>query len=96
MAAGKTEEMASYLKNMESEMEPVVKPFCTNTYLNAVFSHYFQRFQKLEMELYLDIHVGEEELPYMELCRILSNGLENAWEASVEHTGVSWKQVCGE
>ncbi len=33
------------------------------------------------MELRLDIQVGEEALPYMELCQILSNGLENAWEA---------------
>lgn len=43
-----------------------------------------QRFQELEVNLHLDIQVGEEALPYMELCRILSNGLENAWEASAE------------
>jgi len=82
LAAGKTKEAASYIKDMESEMDPVLKPFCPNIYLNAVFSQYFWKFQKLEMKLHLDIQVGQEKLPYMELCRIISNGLENAWEAS--------------
>jgi len=82
LAAGKTEEAASYLKNMESEMEPIIQPICANIYLNAVFSHYVRKFQWLDIKLHLDIQVGEENLPYMELCRILSNGLENAWEAS--------------
>ncbi len=81
LAAGKTEEAALYLKNMEAEMETVLRPFCANPYLNSVFSHYYQKFQKLGVELRLDIQVGEEALPYMELCQILSNGLENAWEA---------------
>lgn len=84
LAAGKTEEVVSYLKNIESEMEPVLQPLCANIYLNAVFSHYSRKFQELETNLRLDIQVGEEELPHMELCRILSNGLENAWEASAE------------
>ncbi len=84
LAAGKTEEAAGYLKDMESELEPYIQPVCPNMYLNAVFSHYVRKFQELYMELHLDIQVGEEKLPYMELCRILSNGLENAWEASAE------------
>ncbi len=84
LTAGKTQEAAGYLKNMESELEPVIQPICANIYLNAVFSHYARKFQELETNLHLDIQVGEEELPYMELCRILSNGLENAWEASAE------------
>ncbi len=84
LAAGKTEEAVNYIKNVEAEMEPVLQPFCANIYLNAVFSHYSRKFRKLEMKLHLDIQVGEEELPYMELCQILSNGLENAWEASAE------------
>ncbi len=82
LAAGKTEEAADYLKKVKSEADPVLQPFCANAYLNSVFSHYFQKFQKLEMKLQMDIQIGGEELPYMELCQILSNGLENAWEAS--------------
>lgn len=82
LAAGKTQEAAGYLKNMEAEMEPVMQPICANSYLNAVFSNYVRKFQGLDMNLHLDIRVGEEMLPFMELCQILSNGLENAWEAS--------------
>ncbi len=84
LSMGKTEEAAEYLKNMETEMEPVVRSFCANNYLNAVFSHYSQKFQELGTQLRLDIQAGGEELPYMELCQILSNGLENAWEAVKE------------
>ncbi len=81
LSFGKTEEAVLYLKNMESGMETVLCRFCVNPYINSVLSHYYQKFQKLGAELSLDIQVGEEALPYMELCQILSNGLENAWEA---------------
>jgi len=84
LTAGKTEEAMNYLNNMKSAMEPVLQPFCANMYLNSVFSHYSRKFQELGVELRLDVQVGEDELPYMELCQILSNGLENAWEASAE------------
>ena len=84
LSAGKTAEAADYLKNMEAEMEPVLQPICSNAYLNAVFSYYARKFQELDMCLRLDIQISEEKLPYMELCRILSNALENAWEASAE------------
>ncbi len=84
LEAGKMEELLVYLKSLESEIEPVLNPFCANVYLNAVFSHYFRQFQKLGMKLRLDIQIGEENLPYMELCKILSNALENAFESSVE------------
>jgi len=84
LTAGKVQEATEYLKNMESETDPIFRPLCANLYLNAVFSHYFQKFQEQGAEIRLDIRIGEEELPYMELCQILSNGLENAWEAMRE------------
>ncbi len=65
-------------------MEPVFQPFCADMYLNTVFSQYIQKFEELGMKLHLDIQLGEGEFPYRELCRILSSGLENAWEASAE------------
>lgn len=80
-AAGKTEEACHYLKNMESEIEIFQRSFSANPYLNAVFSYYFSKFQEMDAVLRLDIRVGDEELPYMELCQILSNGLENACDA---------------
>ncbi len=84
LSAGKMEEAARYLKSIESELEPVFMTFCTNIYINSVLSHYFRKFQELGTTLKMDILLGNEELPYMQLCQILSNGLENALEASRE------------
>ena len=40
-----------------------------------------RKFQEIYAEFEMDIRTGDEELPYMGLCQILSNGLENAWDA---------------
>lgn len=84
LSAGKSGEAQEYLKSMEVSMEPVFGEVCANPYINAVLSHYVQKFQELDAELRLDIRIGDEELPYMELCQILSNGLDNACYALKE------------
>ncbi len=84
LTAGKPDEAREYLRNMELSMESAFGEYCANPYINAVLSHYAQKFQELDMELKLDIRIGEEELPYMELCQILSNGLDNACYALKE------------
>ncbi len=84
LVSGKVDEAQSYMWNMIYDMDTSQQSFCSNPYLNSVFSHFSNKFKKLEMELQLDVQIGEEELPYMELCQILSNALENAWDASKE------------
>lgn len=81
LAAGKLKEAQEYLKGVEVEMDALSGQFCVNSYLNAVFVHYFQKLEELGAKCTMDIRVGEEELPFMELCQILSNGLENACDA---------------
>lgn len=81
LAVGKLEEAQGYLKGVAVEMDSLSGPFCANAYLNAVFVHYYQKLQEMGARCTLDIQVGEEELPYMELCQILSNGLENVCDA---------------
>lgn len=83
IAAGEIHKAQEYLKGVEREME-VLGVFCQNPYLNAVIVHYYQRMQELGAECRMDIQIGEEDLPYMELCQILSNGLENVCDAIVE------------
>ncbi len=62
--------------------------FCENTYLNEVFSFYFERFQELEAVFRTDIQIGEEKLPYEEVCRILSYGLETVCnDLRIQDTG---------
>lgn len=81
LAAGKIEEAIRYLKNVESEMASLSGQFCANPYINAVLGYYCQKLQKLNTQFKPDVCIGEEALPYMELCQILSNGLENACDA---------------
>lgn len=81
LAAGRTDEAAEYLKSVEAMMDTYIGQFCANPYINAVCSYYSQKFQELGVKMSYDIRVGEEKLPYMELCQILSNGLENACDA---------------
>ncbi len=84
LASEKIKEAQEYLKGVELEAGVLLGQFCTNPYLNAVLVHYSQKFQELDADCRVDIQVGEEELPYMELCQILSNGLENACDAARE------------
>lgn len=81
LAEGKLKEAQEYLKGMETEMTALSGQFCANPYLNAVLTQYSGRLEKLGAEYKMNIQVGEEALPYMELCQILSNGLENACDA---------------
>lgn len=81
LAAGKTEEALGYLKGVEANMDALDGQFCANPYINAIFVHYFGKLEELGAKRTFDIQAGEEELPYMELCQILSNGLENACDA---------------
>ncbi|MBP3703516.1 MAG: GHKL domain-containing protein [Lachnospiraceae bacterium] len=81
LAAGKLKEAQEYLKGVETEVSTVSGQFCANPYLNAVLIQYSAKLKELGAEYNMNIQVGEEELPYMELCQILSNGLENAYDA---------------
>lgn len=81
LAAGKTEEALAYVKGMEEEMDAVTGQFCANPYINALLIYYSGRFEEMGAAYRVNIQVGAEAIPYMELCRILSNGLENACDA---------------
>ncbi len=81
LAAGKVEEAQNYLKGVETEMDTLPRLYSVNPYINAVLVRYDQIFREMGAECSMEIQVGEEALPYMELCQILSNGLENARNA---------------
>lgn len=81
LANGRIEEAQKYLKGVEAQMDTLLGQFCANPYINAVFVHYAEKLEEIGAEFQGDIQIGEEELPYMELCQILSNGLENACDA---------------
>lgn len=81
LAAGKVDETLDYLKNVQGEIDAGMGQYCANPYINAVLDSYFQKFEQIGVVLKLDIQIGDEQLPHMELCQIFSNGLENARDA---------------
>jgi len=84
MAAGKTREAITYLKSVETGMDPLLGQVCANPYLNAVLAHYCGKLEELGAECRMNIQIGEEELPYTGVCQILTNGLDNVCEALKE------------
>ena len=81
LAEGKVEDALTYLEGVEAQTDALIKSYCPNPYINAVFVYYAGKFAEMGAAFHHDIQIGEEELPYMELCQILSNGLENACDA---------------
>lgn len=84
VAAGKEEEALEYLEHVKTEMDTLSGQFCANPYINAVLVQYYQKLAGLGAACQFDIQIGGEELHYMDLCQILSNGLENARDALME------------
>lgn len=82
LKAGKEQQALEYLDAMERSIVTVPTSVCTDPYLNAQLAHYVQKFHALGVDLAVDIRLGEGALPYTEVCSIVSNALENAWEES--------------
>lgn len=81
LAAGKIQEASEYLAGMDKKMDALSGQFCANPYINATLAFYHRKMEEISAVCKMDIQVGEEELPYMDLCRILADGLENACDA---------------
>ncbi len=84
LAAGKTQEAAEYLAGMDKKMDALSGQFCANPYINGTLASYDRKMEEISAVCRMDIQIGEEELPYMDLCRILADGLENALDALKE------------
>lgn len=81
LSAGKTKEAMEYLAGVEQKTDVLSGQFCPNSYINATLAYYDRKLTELSASCRMDIQIGEEELPYMELCRILADGLENVCDA---------------
>lgn len=81
LSAGKIKEAEEYLAGVEQETDVLSGQFCPNPYINATLAYYDRKLEELSASCRMDIQIGEEELPYMELCRILADGLENVCDA---------------
>ncbi|MCI8307737.1 MAG: sensor histidine kinase [Lachnospiraceae bacterium] len=81
LTKGKTKEAQEYLKGVEEEMDSMLGQFCSNPYIDAVLTQYYQKLQELGADCRFDIQIGDIEIHYMELCQIISNSLENVCNA---------------
>lgn len=81
LTEGKIDEALAYLKGVELKMNIQAGQYCANPYLNAVFVHYAEKLEEMGVVFKSSIQIGAENLPSIELCQILSNGLENACDA---------------
>ena len=78
LAAGETKKAEDYLRGMEQETDSGWGQFSQNPYINATAAYYDRKLEELHAKRRIDIRIGEEVLPHMEICRILANGMENA------------------
>ncbi len=78
LAAGETKKAEDYLRGMEQETDSRWGQFSRNPYINATAAYYDRKLEELHAKRRIDIRIGEEALPHMEICRILANGMENA------------------
>lgn len=81
LSAGKIKEAEEYLAGVEQKTDVLSGQFCPNPYINATLAYYDRKLAGLSASCRMDIQLGEEELPYMELCQILACGLENVCDA---------------
>ncbi len=80
----KVAEAKNYLDGIaEYHNEQATKIFCNNPYINAVLQNYAVKCSEYHIRLVCRIGTGRQELPATELCLILNNALENAFNASL-------------
>ncbi len=76
----KHREALDYLENMEKSINASDVRICTNPYINAQLSHYMHKFSEIGAIFACDVKIGDEDIPFTEICSILSNALQNAFE----------------
>lgn len=85
LADGKAGEAASYLSEVaELHSEVKKEKFSDNPYINAVLNEYRAKCEKNVVSFVCRIGADDSRLPGAELCLILNNALENAFEASMK------------
>lgn len=87
LAEGKLEEARVFLQEIGDFNVRAETDYCSDPYVNAVLGHFVSRFKEAGAALHIDVKLGTETLPYMELCLILSNALENSLDAVLSLSG---------
>ncbi len=80
----KMAEAKNYLHELLKQHDtPPTEVFCSNPYVNAVLGNYAAQCRENQIDFVCRIDIGNHEVPAPELCLILNNALQNAFEASL-------------
>ena len=94
LSLGKSQQAQEYIRNVHADLMSItLKRFCENELVNLLCSAFWSRAEREGVQLTVDADLSEDlKISDMELCAILSNGLENAIHA-VSHLGPSLKWI---
>ena len=94
LSAEKPGQAAEYVRKVQEDVEAIIpKRFCENETINLLCSSFGEKADRMGIRLNVQARVQQElPIPDMELCSVISNGLENAIHA-VAHLEESWKWV---
>ena len=83
ISSGNPEQAESYIQTVQTGIDAVAPTrFCENELVNLLCSSFYEKAQRMEVELAVDVQLPQFlSVSDMELCSILSNGLENALHA---------------
>lgn len=80
---GKVQQARDYIREIQNGIEALsLKYYCENNLANMLCSYFYDRAARSEVELRIDAEIPHQiPISDVELCAILSNGLENALHA---------------
>jgi sensor histidine kinase regulating citrate/malate metabolism len=83
LSAGNIDGIKQYLNSLEAQVyETEAQFYCSNSIINALLSHYAERYSELDASFTVKLAMPETlSIPGYELCIVLGNLLENALEA---------------
>jgi sensor histidine kinase regulating citrate/malate metabolism len=84
LTANKPQQATEYIRKVQADVEAITpKRFCENELVNLLCSAFFDKAQKLGIQLTVNVRVPKDlSIPDTALCSLLSNGLENALHAA--------------
>lgn len=83
ISSGKTQQASEYIRNTANDIAAITpKRFCENDIVNLICSFFSDKAKQDDIELIADVKLpATPSISDTELCSILSNGLENAFNA---------------
>ena len=96
LSTGKVQQARDYIQEVQQGIDDLtLKRFCQNELVNLLCSSFSNKAERKGVQLTVDANLPEElQISDMELCAILSNGLENAFHAVSElDASLKWTRL---